>query len=513
MPTNNNKFFNHLFLKINGIIIVIRKNIIFKTCIMKKKIFTSFIFCFFISAVSFDTLAQEYRYDISKYYTPDIVRNSLDLNFNSSGGLSNTATTYYSPIYQGVPNDSLKTSNVNGQLYSTFSHNKNTRKLISSINLTGIFSLSSNTDNPSNEVNKEHRSNSSNNLNFNTSNRHYYSSNHFISYGASSFFTYNISKDVTGNKSVFTNRYQNDLNIGLNPYIGIGIGRIEQVEDARQAIYILEELSKKGVLTRQLTNDEIFNLSQQISRVKNKRFLDSRIHLMEEIASVDSFFVRNSLLNKEDATYFTNLYDLWINGANFSRKSGQSFEISFIPSGSLDKSKDEYLSSTQNETFQNNKQNWGYGGNLNLIYNYEKPVYLNWQHSVTVSMNGSTGYINEKDLQSTILNKNSTSGIGLNGSYTLGYYPTTRTNLSVGISEIFNQNYSKPDISSIFDSVGWIKSHNSTTRIIFSAYYYLSRQLRLSGYASLNKYLYKSDYGSINNFNAGFSAGLSYSFF
>jgi len=267
------------------------------------------------------------------------------------------------------------------------------------------------------------------------------------------------------------------------------------------------------VLTRHLTNDEIFNLSQQISRVKNKRFLDSRIHLMEEIASVDSFFVRNSLLNKQDATYFTNLYDLWINGANFSRKSGQSFEISFIPSGSWDKGNDEYMSSTQVENYPINQENWIYGGNLNLSYNYEKPVNLNWQHSVAISMTGSTGFENGKYLQSTITNKTSTSGIGLNGSYTLGFYPNTRTNLSVGISELFNQNYSKQDLSSIFDSVGWYKSHNSSTRINFSAYYYLSPQLRLSGYAFLNKYLFKSEYGTINNLNTGFSAGLSYSFF
>jgi len=480
---------------------------------MKKKIFTSFIFCFFLSAVSINTFAQEYKYDISKYYTPEIVRNSLDVNFSTSGSLSNEATTYNPLIYQGISNDSIKNSSLSGQVNSTFSHLKNTRKLISNIQLSGNFSLNSYTNNPANEENNEHSSSSTTNLNYNLSNRYYYSSNHFISYGANSFFYYNMSKDVTGNKSVFTNNYQDDLNIGLNPSIGIGIGRIESVEDARQAIYILEELSKKGVLTRQLTNDEIFNFSQQISRVKNKRFLDSRIHLMEEIASVDSFFVRNSLLNKQDATYFTNLYDLWINGANFSRKSGQSFEISFIPSGSWDKGKNEYLSSTQVENYPNNQEKWMYGGNLNLIYNYEKPVNLNWQHSVNVSMNGSTAYVDGQYLQSSIRNKTSTNGIGLSGSYTLGYYPTTRTNLSVGISELFNQNYSKQDLSSIFDSVGWFKSHNSTTRINFSAYYYLSPQLRLSGYATLNKYIFKSDNGSINNFNAGFSAGLSYAFF
>ena len=480
---------------------------------MKKKIFTSFILCFFLSAVAFNTLAQEYRYDISKYYTPDIVRNSLGVNFRTSGDFTNEASTYNPLNYPGIPNDSLKTSSLNGQIYSTFSHLKNTRKLISDINLSGNFGFNNFTNNPSNDENNNHRLSSITNLNFYISNRYYYSSNHFISYGLNSFIYYNLLKDVTGNKSVFTNRYQTDLNLGMNPSIGIGIGRIESVEDARQAIYILEELTKKGVLTRHLTNDEIFNLSQQISRVKNKRFLDSRIHLMEEIASVDSFFVRNSLLNKQDATYFTNLYDLWINGANFSRKSGQSFEISFIPSGSWDKGNDEYMSSTQVENYPINQENWIYGGNLNLSYNYEKPVNLNWQHSVAISMTGSTGFENGKYLQSTITNKTSTSGIGLNGSYTLGFYPNTRTNLSVGISELFNQNYSKQDLSSIFDSVGWYKSHNSSTRINFSAYYYLSPQLRLSGYAFLNKYLFKSEYGTINNLNTGFSAGLSYSFF
>ena len=50
--------------------------------------------------------------------------------------------------------------------------------------------------------------------------------------------------------------------------MSVGKGRIEQVEDARQAIYILENLDKQGVLNRKLTTEEIHAFAQTISTVK-----------------------------------------------------------------------------------------------------------------------------------------------------------------------------------------------------------------------------------------------------
>jgi len=474
---------------------------------MKKKIFTSLIFCFFLSAVSFNTLAQEYRYDISKYYTPDIVRNSLDLNFNSYGGYSNSKSIYN---INYLANDSSNGSNFNGSLNPTFLNLKNNRKRISSVQLIGNFQLANSTVNYVNGINLNSSFHSLNYISFNHSNRYYTSKKHFLSFGINSSIEDNVNKNNTSNDSSFSNFYTNSVIIGLSPSIGIGTGRIESVEDARQALYILDALSEKGVLTRQLTEDEIFTLSQQISRVKNKRFLDSRLHLMDEIASVDSFFVSNKLINKSDATYFTNLYDLWVNGANFIRKSGHEFEIIFTPKGSWNNRKDQLNDNDYNNTTTNKQMN--YGGKLAFTYNYEKPVHLNWQHSVNAVLYGYTDF-QKLEYNSMLWNPSNNSGINFSGSYTLGYYPTTRTYLSVGVSEILNQYYIKTYESKLFDSTPWNKSFISTTSLNFAAYYYLSAQLRISGNASLYKNYEKRYYGTINNFNTGFSVGLNYALF
>jgi len=473
---------------------------------MKKKIFTSFIFCFFFSAVSFYSSAQDYKYDISKYYTPDIVRNSLDFDFNSYGSYTNTKDKY---IVNYLRSDTTNGSSLNGSINSTFLNLKNTRKRISSIQLTGNFQIANSSYNPGIDIYSNRSFNSSNYLGLTYSNRYYKTKNHFLSFGINSFLNDNVSKNNTGNASTFSNNYKNNAGIGLSPSIGIGTGRIESVEDARQALYILKELSGKGVLTRQLTDDEIFNLSQQISRVKNKRFLDSRLHLMDEIASVDSFFVNNNLIDKSDATYFTNLYDLWVNGANFSRKSGHEFRIDFSPSVSWYYNKNQLNSENGNDTTTDNQKN--YNGNLAFSYSYEKPVNLNWQHSVNAVLYGYSNFQKNRTNTQPWYNLNY-SGVNFNGSYTIGYFPNTRTNLRVGISETLNQDYSK-SYTKLFDSNPWYKSFTSITSFNFTAYYYLSAQLRISGNASLYKKYNKNDYGTINDFNTGFSAGLNYSFF
>ena len=74
--------------------------------------------------------------------------------------------------------------------------------------------------------------------------------------------------------------------LNFTPSIGWGIGRIENVTDARQAIYILEDFKKNGILSRDLTKDELFEFAQLISTVKNKRFLDSRLHRIDEITTM-----------------------------------------------------------------------------------------------------------------------------------------------------------------------------------------------------------------------------------
>ena len=476
---------------------------------MKKTFIFGFIFCSFIALWANHISAQEYKYDLNKYYTPDIVRNQLDLSFftNNSFNDYRTKTDTIRSAYS---------TQLNGTIAPNFVSYTNTRQRVSQLQINGQFTGNYSANRDINQSNSNKNFQTSNYLNLTYSSRFYNSSNKYLLLGISSNFQATLGNNTSGTNSINSNNYNNQYILNIYPAIGIGVGRIESVEDARQAIYILDDFSKKGVLTRQLNNNEIFQLSQLISRVKNKRFLDARLHLTDEITSVDSFFVSNKLLDKSGASYFTSLYDNWQYGALYSRKSGQSFEINFTPSYYWGYAKNSPIDATSAGQLNQHYLK----GILSLTYTYEKPVNLNWQHSVSTSLSGNTSFNNNRSQsgndyypgndivsQQDYFNDRS---VNIVGSYALGFYPNTRTNLNARIS----QNFQFINQKSLDDSSNnWDKSFRSNTNISFSAYYYLSPQLRLSLAANLaNNYTnyYSTNY---NYLSGGFGGTLSYSFF
>jgi len=270
------------------------------------------------------------NFDIGKYTTPNIVRNQLEmiLNFRSD----NTRDDESYP-----ERDSRKeTSEISGNLTSSFYHYVNTRKTIS--NLMGVLSLSGNKNAQNNKqtfvnsspttIDNESKLSQRNSLQLFWTNQWYFSKLFFIDYGlTNTSIQYLYNQDKTKKQSEEVSQENKYLGFNISPQAGVGYGRIENVRDARQAVYITQALSKKNVLTRQLSNDELFELSQKISTVKNKRFLDSRLRLIEEITTVDSFFVNNNLLTDNGAPYFTTLYDMWQYGDLFPRQSGYNISI------------------------------------------------------------------------------------------------------------------------------------------------------------------------------------------
>ena len=270
-------------------------------------------------------------FDIGKYFTPNIVRNQLEINLDLYSDYSRNDYSY------SDSDDRLdKNSIFSGNISSSFSHYLNTRKRISSL----VVELSFKEDYSSLKNKKTFVSdnstiedkyvgiNSVNSLFLNWSNKWYFSKLIYMDYGIYSRFSYNFKQGKIIEQERDSIKKQKGFASNISPRLGIGYGRIENVQDARQAVYIVNALSKKKVLTRNLTNDELFELSQKISTVKNKRFLDSRLHLIDEVTSVDSFFVSNNLLADNGAAYFTTLYDMWQYGDLFARKSG--YEISLV---------------------------------------------------------------------------------------------------------------------------------------------------------------------------------------
>lgn len=483
---------------------------------MKKTFIFGFILCSFIALWANDISAQEYKYDLNKYYTPDIVRNSLDLNLNSSGSLDRSARK--SPNSQ-MNSDTTINSNLSGELHAQFSSYISTRKYESLLQLN--LDLSGNlrkSDFPT-IYNASYpdtfSSSSSEGIHIDYGKKMYGADKKFFSFGLSSTLnpsTNYLKETIT---SSITEKTTNYFRTYITPFTGIGIGRIESVKDARQAIYILEDLSKRGVLTRHLSDDEIFKFSQIISQVKNKRFLDSRLHKIDEISTVDSFLVKNNLLTKSDASYFTTLYDNWENGANFERTSGQSFEIRLSPDINWNNRKIESKRSNPSSDTWEKQNSMDFGAHLAFNYNYAKQLNLNWEKTAFVSLSGATTRIQDRassDNSQSNLTKREQNTISLYGNYKVGYYPSTRTNLSASISQNFNQQFYDFTTSNDWDNYFY-----SATTLRFSTVYYVSPQLSLSGEASIsNNYssIRSSSYkNSTNRVDADFSVALKYSFF
>ena len=282
---------------------------------------------------------------------------------------------------------------------------------------------------------------SENHLDVSWSNKWYFSKQFFLNYNINSGVDYDYTQNKIKNRSEDGIQKKNEYGFYVSPGLGIGYGRLEDVEDARHAVYIANALSKRNILARNLSNEELFELSQQISTVKNKRFLDSRLHLIDEISTVDSFFVKKELLSNNGVNYFTTLYDMWQYGALFPRKSG--YEVYFLI---YTNNTYHYMKNTPDlEEIIWYPHRAFLATALNL--NYEKPFKLNWQHSVEVGsyVEFRQEKAGETDFNSIFSTDRKTFSAWTN--YSLGYYPNTRTNIrATAGQQIWEQRY-KIDIN------------------------------------------------------------------
>jgi len=413
---------------------------------MKKIILKLSVFLFVVNAYAQNGKQSDYEewksskdeyenFDIAKYYTPNIVRNELPISFNLNSNYLFSSFDYIETDFNNETSNqytSYKNYDFIGNIVSNFSHYVNTRKKIS----TFAIGLSLNTNYSSRKTDQPYatiysdnfNTISTNKLSVSWSNQRYFSKLFFLNYNIYSDVSYNYKQNKIENQSEESNQKQNEYGFSLSPQIGIGYGRIENVEDARQAVYIANALSKKNVLTRNLSNEEIFDLSRKISTVKNKRFLDSRLHLTDEISTVDSFFVSINLLSANGAAYFTTLYDMWQYGDLFPRKSGYNISFLAYPYYSYNYTKDTpdlgtiyYPHHAYLET--------------DLVLDYERPFKLNWQHSAEIGgyasfLQGKEGETDFNSIFSTYY-KIFTAW----ASYSLGYYPNTRTNIRATVSQ------------------------------------------------------------------------------
>lgn len=441
--------------------------------------------------VSLTCQAQNYNdYKLGDYKVPDIKRSSLDLNINSQGN------------FRTRENNDKNSFQMNGELMSKFNRYTNTRRMIANQSLDLQLSGMSNGRSEDQYVKNQ---NVSVLADYSNLAQLYVDGKRFWLLGGDTHFSYNKSK--SGGEKI-----SDELGFSIAPTVGLGWGRIEPVEDARQAVYILDELSKKGVMTKLLSGDEVNSLAQVMSSIKNKRFLDSRLHLIDEVTKVDSFLLANNYIKNTGAKYFTTLYDNWLYAGLQKRGSGSQLAVKLQP---LYNYKKHYISDTyQDET----------GLGAFVSWNYKKAVNLYWQSDLDLGMSASyfhrsyesdalyssfnglhsnQTYIEPLDVSSTdvIINVRSAE---FNGRYTVGYYPNSRTNFDLSLNQRVNYN----------NSYGSYK-YFSETNLLLSTYYYLSPQLRLSGNVGVANNSSNSDVNYIPScrWSGRYSFSLTYSFF
>ncbi len=452
-------------------------------------------------------------YDLNNYRLPYLRRHVLELNFATLGNLSSASqerndnlqykvdeqnySCIVSPFYSFYLNSAKYqlTQNIRAQLPNlTFSYDKNINDNLKILHV-----------HPS--------------LNYDGEFREYMKGKFFLEqdvvFGLD-FYNHNSFTEFKNDSSVVYRKNKQE-NVSNNYIISVpillGWGRLERIEDARLAIYILDDLKQAGLLARNVSDVDIEELALRISEIKNERFFDSRLKKIWELEQIDSVLASMGLFEEEKINYFALLNDNMDYSNGPVRQSG--FRISAGTSPDLNYSKyrideeDNFYNIDSISRIQSDQKNRDIGINIICRIDYHKPLNLFWQLLVTNELTISKSFSKMVDTQyNSGTDENSESqAIYDRAQARIGYYPNSRTSLYFFIDEQFIFRKTIPD-----ESVNTKHTQLSSYAGI-SMDYYISSRIRLNLNSSLNYSI--NSYKSVNkydntNLRYYFSASLIY---
>ena len=419
--------------------------------------------------------AQLNDFNLSDYKLPDLDRKALETRFSLNG------SNYYdkSPMYSFPNFNELNQNQYSSSAFINYSHYLNNSKYQRNSNYA--FNFNSNYYNRKQDGKLFNKSNQLiPALYIQSENRRYFEGGSFIEADLNISYEYSIGKSYSKNdwdSSETNNDRQNHVALVYVP-LKIGKGRIEQVQDARQAIYILDELAKVDRMLVDKTDEEVLEFAKHISQLKNKRFFDDRLKRMAEIESLDSFLVSQDYLLKSDAKYFTTLTDFWDYGNRPTRSSGTRYSATMVPGY-------YYYDYNNTESKITNTGTDYYESiyKLNSLFfdagfelKHEKPINLLWQN--TIDFRAFAGIIegNLDDNSDNTFEKLRIPNIKLELSQTVGFYLNTRTDIRLGYRLQYVQLFDKSDIE---EEIIGVEGKGAKAATNLSINYYISPKLRL----------------------------------
>jgi hypothetical protein len=470
---------------------------------------------FIFSILLTNSYAQYLKYDLSKYKLPDIKTNLLDLKLFANNIISNSSQT------MDIINIKQKSTSFGGlfdlRYYSFINSTRYQGSHEFRTNLQpGISDSKTNSDTlKRNQINGY--------LSFTSNNRFYNNSNLFFE--TDPYFSYNFLNVKSKITNIRGDGIHSDSRVTFSLPLAVGYGRLEPVEDARLAIYIIESLTEEGKIINQPSESVITELARTISGVKRKRFFDTRIRKIAEMQTIDSFLVANNIVNSRDMRYFTALNDQWDYAAGPSRMSGFSVNAGFYNNISFNKEVrdhiifEDFIRVHDNRTTIINL----YTAGPFIRIDYSKPLNLYWQSDLYSESHYSIEFTRDPSNKDDVTKNFDTKIFTTNINYKIRYLPDSRT--SIGITVGGNYQNSSGERQA-YDISGPVKGHMNDNYISFMGkldmYYYFSPQLRITCYWSLNTFNDKSsteigsdsDYSMINSyFSNNFNIGFVYSFF
>lgn len=265
--------------------------------------------------------------------------------------------------------------------------------------------------------------------------RFYNGKNFFFEIGNELSISGGRQKNTSNNRTfISNNNYAADKLI-----VGAGKGRIENVQDAQMALFIVNDLRRAGLLQQEPDAATLYELAVLITDINNRRVFDNRIRRKYEHTRIDSFFQSKQLIATPSIAYFTTVNDNWALAFNPGRLRGTRMYVQLNPGIRFEEVMMDQKGLNVNE-YNSTSKAFSYFYSPKIGIEHYKPAGLHWQQNVTASLQfqqtftrqtsktESTGTITE------IENFSALPQLVLQSSYGFGYYPNNRTIVNAGLN-------------------------------------------------------------------------------
>lgn len=476
---------------------------------MKKITLLAFLLISMVVSSFKSSVAQNTTFKLSDYKNPDYLYQTLDLNFGFNSGLSG----YTYSGYDDNSNHSFSLNSLAGADYSRYINSPKAQGDLHIYFNAGFGSGKTNSTLTYDTYDQENNTTSSNHnerINMVALHRFYNQKQNFIEVNGA------LAVSYAGNSSTENSYFSGaadeaqkakakDFDNSLSGSFLIGKGRIEQVQDARVALYLLDDLATLNREKRTVSDEDINDLARLITKLRYKRFFDDRLRKIAEITAIDSLMQQKGIVNTADATYFTSLNDNWEYANNPIRENGHRLFTGLKASFGY-RYQYDYLESGVPTDLIREKTNKDKMAELLFVigYAYEKPTSRKWQKFASVKGSAGIHQYYQNDITTTDPDPEMETNfyseaapmVNVNGGFGFGYYPDSRTWLSFSWS--LNSNWEKKmEGETKAEKADLQNNFNISTGPQLYAYYYLSQKLRLSfsytGHFNYDNYAFTAD--------------------